>query len=201
MPFCFLSYVLPLSFLHMPLYLSRPCNCQIQQVRNLTTCVNTEWAAAQPAAPKFDHYLLKTLYYGLQRQEKVNTDNSTVLTGDCWMPWRKTSTDYITCCVFVCNRVLAWFIKNNLLGLHLWQKVLFFCSCTGEWKYVYEVVFGIFDTSPLGCSTLTFPHVMFDSELLRCTGLQQEMDLFVFCFVFNRPVEGSFFTPNLFPRE
>jgi len=53
-------------------------------------------------------------------------------------------------------------------------------------------VFGIFDTSPRGCSTLSVPPVKLDSELLRCTGLRQEMDLLVFCFAFSRPVEGSF---------
>ena len=54
-------------------------------------------------------------------------------------------------------------------------------------------MFGILDTSPRGCS-LTVPPVRLDSELLRWTGLRQEMDLLVFCFVFNRPVERSFFT-------
>lgn len=53
-------------------------------------------------------------------------------------------------------------------------------------------MFGILDTSPRGCSTLTVPPVGLESELLRCTGLRQETDLLVFCFVFNRPVEGSF---------
>ena len=55
--------------------LSLPSNCQILQLRSLTTCVNTDWAAAQSVAPKFGHYQLKTLHYGLQPQEKTNTDN------------------------------------------------------------------------------------------------------------------------------
>jgi hypothetical protein len=79
-----------------------------------------------------------------------------------------------------------------MLDIRLWQKVHIFCSCTGEWQYLCEVVFGMLDSSPRGCSTVTVPPVRLDSELLRCTGLRQEMDLIVVCFVFNRAVEGSF---------
>jgi hypothetical protein len=72
----FLCYAFVVSsYASVSLSLSLPCNCQILHLRSLTTCVNTEWPAAQPVAPKFDHYQLKTLHYGLQPQEKVNTDN------------------------------------------------------------------------------------------------------------------------------
>jgi hypothetical protein len=61
-----------------------------------------------------------------------------------------------------------------------------------NWQYLCEVAFGIFDAAPRGCPTLTVLPARLDSELLLCTGLRQEMDLLVFCFVVNRPVEGNF---------